>query len=192
MLAVVQDHQGRALGEVLGERVRQRSTRDLADTDRRRHGRRDEGGVGERREIDEPDTVAEVLQEAGAGLQGQSGLPRAPGPDEGDEAVLVHQVGDGRQVGRPADEARQLDREVVAKRVERGERRERRRQARVVELEDPLGDRQVAQPMLAEVLQRGTSGSPPRTSAAVVAEMRTCPPWASARRRAHRLTSGPR
>ena len=42
MLAVVQDHQGRALGEVLGERVRQRSTRDLADTDRRRHGRRDE------------------------------------------------------------------------------------------------------------------------------------------------------
>ena len=154
VLAVVQDHQRPLGGDMLGDRVRQRPSRDVADTEGGGDGRRDERRIRQRRQIDEPDTVIEGLEQVGSGLQSEPRLPGPAGPDERHETMLAHEVGHGRQVGCPADEARQLGREVMPERVEGGERREGCRQGRVLELEDALGSGQVPQSMLAEVAQR--------------------------------------
>ena len=67
---------------MFGDRVRQGPTGHLGDTDRGRHGRGDEGWVRQRREVDEPDTVGEVLQEIAARLEGEPRLSGPAGPDD--------------------------------------------------------------------------------------------------------------
>ena len=106
------------------------------DAEGRRDPRRDEHRVADRFERHEEDPVGEVVGRPGRQLQRQPGLA---GPARTGQR---QQPGRGEQPGRlvelrvAPDERRQLDRQVVRPGVERPERRERRRQAVGLDLED--------------------------------------------------------
>src|SRR2546421_9005468 len=67
----------------------------------------DQRRVGQRREFDEPYSVRKVCDELARGLERQSGLSGAAGPDEGDQPRVAHLLADLRQGLRSADESRQ-------------------------------------------------------------------------------------
>src|SRR2546426_5640262 len=74
MLAVVQDNQEPATREIAFERVRKCAARLLGDSKRRRDRLRNQIGTSHRGQLDQPDTVREVLQELACGLQGETSL----------------------------------------------------------------------------------------------------------------------
>ena len=86
----------------------------------------------------------------------QPGLAAPPGPGQRDQAGGLHQRPDLGQLPVPADERRQLGREIVRQRrvAQRPQRRELRLQARRVQLEDPFRAAQVLQPVHTQIGQR--------------------------------------
>jgi hypothetical protein len=80
-------------------------------------------------------------------------LPQATRAVKRDELDVraAHELCDPLQLPFAADQRRGLDREIGRSVLERAERRERRLEARALQLVEPLGRREVAQAVLAEV-----------------------------------------
>ncbi len=128
-----------------------RDARDLRCAEGARDLGRDLRRVAERRQLREPDAVRVAVEEAAGGLQHQAGLAGPAGADEGDEPVAPDERRDLGQLLLPADEARQLDRQVGAARAQRAKGRELPREVVDDHLVDLLGPVDVAEAVPAEV-----------------------------------------
>ena len=154
---------------------------------------RDELGVVDRLERDEPRAVPESVRFASQEFDRKARLSRAAGSDEGEQPVRIEQAGELVEFGVPTDEAGQAGREVAtARATSRLERRElgaggpRRAPGRSV----PADRRRAAR------ARRGRrsatpSGSWPSTRDRVASDTSTCPPCAAAAIRAARWMSTP-
>ncbi len=91
-------------------------------------------------------------------LDRDAALPDATDAGDRDQPRREQRVGDRLALDRAPDERGQLAGEVAGNRVERAQRRELARQARRHHLEDPLGSREVGQPVLTEVDERDLVG----------------------------------
>ena len=86
-------------------------------------------------------------------MDSQAGLAAAPRTDQSDQGFVGQQPLQLRQLGVAAHEAGPLHRQVVRPGVQRPQRRELDGKVRIAELEDPLGARQVLEPMDTQVDQ---------------------------------------
>jgi hypothetical protein len=73
-----------------------------------------QGGIGQRRQIDEPDAIGEALRHLLRGGNGQAGLADAPGTDQRQQAhvVLGEEAAHEGQLILPPDQLRRLGREM--------------------------------------------------------------------------------
>ena len=100
------------------EERRQRCKRDPAPAARAPHHpgdrRHHQGGIGERRQIDEPDAIGEALGHLLRGGNRQAGLADATGTDQRQQAhvVLGEEAADEGQLVLPVDQPRRLRREM--------------------------------------------------------------------------------
>ena len=150
-VAVVEDEQQPLAAQVFDDRRQERPSGGLGQPEGGDHRRQHEVGVGQVAALDDPGAVLELVQQR----------PRQPKPDPG----LAHPTGTGqRQERRPledlrglvdlalaADEARDLEAEVVARRLGGPRRREVARQAGAADLEQPLRQVERAEPVHAEI-----------------------------------------
>ena len=109
-----------------------RTPSDLGDRDA------DQVRVGHRGEIDEPDAVVERRHGLAGDLQGQAGLARAAGADDGDQPVVARRLRSSSRSSVTADEARRRGGQVVRRRGERAGAGEVALQPVGDELEEPL------------------------------------------------------
>ena len=146
LLEVVEDEQDLLGAELPPELVERRSIDRVGDPDRRCRQREDCIGVRCGDEVDEIDAVGESVDLVRGGPDREPRLASPTGSRQRDEAdiVVVEALADRLELGVATDEPRRLGREVVRPEVERGERRELRRQDRVRDLEDPLRPSQVS------------------------------------------------
>jgi hypothetical protein len=91
VLAVVQDQENVPGFEVGNEIVDERGTRRLAHPQDRGDRLGDEIGIRERRQLHEPDPVPEVSRHVRGDREGEAGLARAAGADEGQEAIRTEE-----------------------------------------------------------------------------------------------------
>ena len=153
VLAVV-DHEQRGLvAEPLCEGLGDGPAGLLADAERFGGGLRHQLWLAERRELDQPDAVLEAVDHVGGRLEREAGLARAAGADEGEHAAGRELLLDLRELGVATDEAGRADRQVVAARVHRPERRKFRAEISCGDLEDPLRALEVAEAVPAEVAE---------------------------------------
>ena len=114
--------------------------------------------VADRLERDEEDAIRELVGDAGGQLQRQPRLAGPARPGEGQQAGRGEQAGGLGQLRVATDEGRQLGRQVVRVGIQRPGRRERRRQAVGVDLDQVDRGQQVAQPEGAQVAQADPVG----------------------------------
>jgi hypothetical protein len=172
VLAVVEAEQRAARGEL----ARQRRQRPLDGLDEHAERARDLLGhvLGDTGELDPPDPVRPAPGLAGRGLRRQARLARAAGAADGHQPLAREQAVQVGQLVTAADEARQLDRQVVRRGVERAQRR--RFLVVVAQLEDAFGRGEVAQAVHAAVEQgrvderRGVRGQHGLAAARAVAQ----------------------
>ena len=126
MLRVVEQEQQILVGEERRDGRDRGDARDLGRAERARDLGRDLRRVAERRQLGEPHAVRVAVEEAAGGLEHQPGLAGPARADERDEPVALDQRHDLGELLLPADEARQLDRQVGSARAQRAERREPR------------------------------------------------------------------
>ena len=147
------------------------------------HGRR----VADRRQLDEPHSVRELGDQLGGDLHGQAGLADAAHPDQRDQPVTSHQLGQLLHLDLTTDEARDCAGRFPGTPSIVRKRRKLDRQTVGADLEQPLDARQVPQAVLAQVPQIDP-GHEPRGRAATS----TWPPWPAAMIRAVRFSAGPK
>ena len=123
--------------------------------------RRNQGGIGHRREVGEEGAVPVLGEDLPGDLEGQAGLPGPPGPGEGEEPGPAEDPPDLVDLLLPAHERGELGGEVVRPGVQGPGRREVGRQALDHEVMEALGVDDVLQPMLPEVPE----GDPTRKGA---------------------------
>ena len=157
VLAVVQQQEQAALADRLHHRVHDGQARVLGYA---QHGGDGDGGqvrVLQRGKIREPDPVARPVQELGRHLKPEAGLARPARAGERDQAGGGDQAAHLGELTVAADEARHLRREVVEQLrvVERPEGRESQGETVGLELENPLGQAEVLEPVQAKVPQGG-------------------------------------
>jgi hypothetical protein len=87
--------------------------RELRRAERVRDSPLDEAGLGERGQVDEPDTVRPRVELPACDLQREPGLAGAADPGERDEAVLPERCGELVELPLAAEEARRRGRQVV-------------------------------------------------------------------------------
>jgi hypothetical protein len=154
LLEVVEDEQQLLVAQVAVERLEDRLPRLLAQADRPRDRRRDQLPVAHGRERDEEDAVRELLDDVGSELQRE---PRLPGAARARERQRPQAVRQQRrrllELALTADQLVRLHGQVGRAVVERLQRRELRRQPVDLELVEPLGLREILQPVLPEVAQ---------------------------------------
>ena len=143
-----------ALAHVREQRFGDRLSRGFSDPQHRRHGLRNQTRVRSGGELDQPYAVRVFVDDAGRDLQRKTRLAEAAGSDDGHQARARDQLRElDRLVGAP-DERRHLLRQVVRRRLERSQRRERLAQRRVHDLIDALGVGEIAQSHEPEIAQR--------------------------------------
>jgi hypothetical protein len=96
------------------------------------------------------------IEEVGSHMQGEAGLARTSGTDEGEQAGIVEEPLDLLHLSFAPDEAGQVDREIVWKSIERLERRELRGEAGSGQLENTLGPLQVFEAALTHIGEGGS------------------------------------
>ena len=161
LLEVVEDEQHLALRQPLHELVARRLRRGLGKAERRRDPRRNEGRIADRLERDEPCPVVVLVGDVGGELERQPGLARPARTGQREQPRLRQQLAGLLQLRVPADEARELRREVVGPAVERPDRREVDLEALDRELADALRA-EVLEPVLAEAPERDAGWQRPR------------------------------
>ena len=114
VLHVVQHQQETPAPQVRAQDVERGAAGRLAQPQRPRDGRREQGRVGQRGEGDEPDAVGVPGRHRPGNLQGQAGLPHAPRSGQGQQARArtQEQLPDSGHLALPPDEARQGGRQV--------------------------------------------------------------------------------
>ena len=90
MFAVVEDQQDLPTAQKLKQGVEQGSTRLLVHAQDLRHGSRDEGRIGNRRELDEPHACSEAINKRSGDLQRESRLAHAADTHEREQARGRH------------------------------------------------------------------------------------------------------
>jgi hypothetical protein len=125
VLAVVQDDQQPLAGQ-RGDETADRigggrrggshaaHQRPLAQAERRQQGLRHLGRIADRGQLGQPDPAGHALGEPVGGLDGQPRLAGPAGPGQGDEAVLLQELGDPVDLLLTPDEAREPDPQVGA------------------------------------------------------------------------------
>ena len=108
VLAVVEQEQLPAIADVLGEGDLRRPVGGEPGVQRLGDRRADQLGLAERRQLDRPDPVGEILPPLARKLQRQPGLAAAAGPGQGEEPRVAQQRRDLGQLALAADEAGQL------------------------------------------------------------------------------------
>ncbi len=106
---------------------------------------RHEVGIRQAREFDQPHAIRKRVEQVGGDLQREPRLAAAAGAGQREQPGLAQQRLHFRDFLFAADEARQLLRQVVGRRVQRAQRRERALQFAGHELPEVLGARQIAQ-----------------------------------------------
>ncbi len=112
LLEVVQDHQHLPLPDMLMEGVEDRPHPFGTNADGVGHARRDQAGIGDRREVHEEHAVRIVLEELTGGLQRQPGLSASPRAGEREEARPPGELLHPGHLSFPAHEARPLSRKI--------------------------------------------------------------------------------
>jgi hypothetical protein len=147
---------------MLLQRLDERLARYFRHAGRRRDRRRDERGLGDARQRDEPGAAGEAARLLGRHLEAEAGLARAARADDRDQADVRagQERPDRLDLAVPAEQRVRLGGQVVAGEVERLERREGRLQPRPGELPDRLGIQEVAQAVGAQIDQRVVGRQP--------------------------------
>jgi hypothetical protein len=122
VLAVVEHDQDRGVVQVVDERRLRRPGRLLGRTDRAEHRARHERLVAERREVDYPDAVWVVLDDLGGGLERQARLARSPRAGQRHQSAPADERLHLGELALATDEAGQLERQVVGRRVQAAQR----------------------------------------------------------------------
>jgi hypothetical protein len=151
LFEVVDDQEELPVTEVVLHGPQDGAPGDLLDPEDPGQDRGDQGRIGHRRQVHEEGAVAELRQQLGGDLEGQSGLPGAPRPGEGEEPGPVQQPPDLGQLLLPAHERGELQGKVVRPGVERPGRREVGRKPLDHEVVEVLGEGEVLQPVRPEV-----------------------------------------
>lgn len=144
VLTVVEHKQELALPQVVDQDVAHRSRALGLDAEGGRHGGVDQGTIGKRGKLHEPDTVAVVLDQTTRNLEREPSLSPAAHPREGEEPPLVEQLLNRCHLGLAPDEAGYRARQVVAASGDGLQRRKRVRKRRVAQLKDVFGTAHVA------------------------------------------------
>ena len=160
VLAIVEDQQQTPILEVIRNHVDHGATAFLLKAQHRGDGLRDELWVGQRRELDEPDTVGVICQRLGREAQRQPCLPNPAGPEQRQQPRLRQQTSDLGELQLTADERCRLERQVVRCGTERMQRGKRFAQRRMHELMDLLGALETAQCHAAEIAHRNAGRQP--------------------------------
>jgi hypothetical protein len=155
VLAVVETEQQPPGGELRRQRGRRALHRLDEHAERGGHLLAHAGRIGDAGQLHPPDAVAPASGLLGGGMRGEAGLTAAARSADRHQTLGGEQPVQLGELVTAADEARQLDRQVVRTDVERAQRRRRPIVAGAAQLEDPLGVGQVAQPVDAAVAQGG-------------------------------------
>ena len=116
---------------------------------------RDEFGIAQRGELDEPYAVGKAFQQLPRGLEGEARLPDAARTRERDEPRRPERPCEFADLTRASDETAHLVRQVVPGGIQRTQRGEVGRRSLSVELVDAFEPAQILEPMLAQIAQRG-------------------------------------
>ncbi len=150
VFAIVEDEQEPLVAEEAGERGGERALGLLAKIERGRDAFDDHRGISGRGEFDEPNAVRIVVDQVGSHLQRQARLAGATRAGEREQARAAEQALHFGQFALAADEARELQGQIIRRAFERKQRRELGRQIAGGELEEGLGAGEIAQPMFTE------------------------------------------
>ena len=111
LFEIVDDQQQMTVMQHIAEHVGHGPLSGPADAERLGDGRRDEGGIGDRRQRHDRGAVGERILQAGGHLQGETGLADAAGTGQGEEAnlALVQGLADRRQLPLTTEERSQRE-----------------------------------------------------------------------------------
>ena len=124
MLAVVQDDQQTAVPDRFCQRFQNGVSGLFLDSQNGCDGLRDHPGIGDRRELDQPNAVGVIVQHVGGRLQGQPRLAQAARAKQRHQPPFLQRAPDFGQLALTTDERGHLLRQVVRRRGERTQRRE--------------------------------------------------------------------
>jgi hypothetical protein len=113
VLAVVEDKQHLRRSQVVVQYSSSRLTGSLRYAEAQRHDALHQRRIGQRGQLDEPDTVAVDAAQLFADTYRQTRLAYPTRTGQGQQARLVRQRANGRDLRLPTDKARQLDRQVA-------------------------------------------------------------------------------
>jgi hypothetical protein len=153
LLEVVEHQEDAFVADVVDEAIGRRPAASVGEPEGLGHRARHEVGRGDRRELDEEDSVGVVRECPTGNLEAE---PRLPGPSrtcERQEPAAGQELLDLLDLAVPAQEARHAGRQVVRNRIQRRDRRKRGLQPRDHELPQSFRAIQVPEPMLPEVTQ---------------------------------------
>ena len=153
VLAVVDHDEQASARQRVDDALGHRPARSGRDPEDRRHGVGHGRGIADRRQLDHPDAVGELVGQLGGDLHREPGLADPARTGEGHEPVRLHELADLLHLHLAADEARDLHRQVPGGRVQRPQRRERGLEAVRPHLVEADRRRQVPQPVLAQIDQ---------------------------------------
>ena len=122
VLAVVEDQQRPLVREVLGEGGDRPARRVVLEPERREHGLRDELGILDGRQLDEPDAVGVLADALPAGPQCELGLADAAGTGECQQPGRGQRALELGETLTASHEARQFDWQVAGTLVGSGGR----------------------------------------------------------------------
>ena len=151
VLAVVEDDQHPPRPQRLDDAVLQRDPGTGPHAQRPGDHLEHRLGVVGRRQLTDPRAVREARDQVRRDLQRETRLPDATHPDQRHQPRRLQRLAQRRQLLAATHERRHLQRQIPGERVQRPQRSKVRHQARRPHLEDPLRDREIGQPMLAQV-----------------------------------------
>src|SRR5438105_11971916 len=154
LLEVVQDQERAALAKMVDQRGHGREPAAIRQAQLLRDGPRHQLRVLQQRERDEEDAVRESLRLASPYLQREARLSGPPWSGQREQAGAAQQLLHFAELALTAEEAGELDRQIVGRGVEGLERGELDWQALDHELVDALGSRQILEAPLAKIACR--------------------------------------
>ena len=104
MLAVVENEQQASILHELDQRFGYRTPGLFLDTEDGRHRLRHQPRIGDRRQLDEPDTIGKFVHHVGSDLQRQPRLPETADTVQRHKTRLTQQVLDFRELAFAPDE----------------------------------------------------------------------------------------
>ncbi len=150
LLAIIEDEQHLSIAQ----RADDRGGNGFLTVDAQRERRRDFVGNGvardDRRQIDQPDAVAEAVQGVGSERERHPCLPDAAGARECQQRTRREWLAQCLEIAFASDEAGQRDRQIVGTRVEGAQRRKIRCEIRRDQRVDHFGAAEIPQAMRAE------------------------------------------